>query len=61
MTKSFPIWESISFELGFAATNLLNRHGREFITTDISSPSFGMIKASGCCARTIQLEGRIAW
>lgn len=61
MTKTFPIWESIQFELGFAATNLLNRHGREIVTSDITSPDFGMMRISGCCARNIQLEGRIAW
>ena len=61
LTKTFPIWESIKFELGFAATNLLNRHGREIISTDITSADFGKLRISGCCARNIQLEGRIAW
>jgi hypothetical protein len=61
MTKSFPIWETLSFELGFAATNPLNRHGREIITTDITSPDFGLMRVSGCCGRNLQLEGRISW
>ncbi len=61
MTKTFPIWETIRFELGFAATNLLNRHGREIVTMDVTSPDFGKMRVAGCCARNIQLEGRIAW
>ncbi|HET8548276.1 MAG TPA: carboxypeptidase regulatory-like domain-containing protein [Bryobacteraceae bacterium] len=61
MVKGFPIWESIRFELGFAATNPLNRHGREVISTDITDADFGKMRISGCCARNIQLEGRISW
>jgi hypothetical protein len=61
MTKTFPIWETLEFEFGFAATNPFNRHGREFVTQSISSPEFGQLRISGGGQRQLQLEGRIAW
>ncbi|MEW5978779.1 MAG: TonB-dependent receptor [Acidobacteriota bacterium] len=61
LTRTFPIAERIRFEIGFVASNLLNRHGRELISTDITSPDFGLMRIAGCCARSIQLEGRVAW
>lgn len=61
MTKTFPIYERLEFEFGFAATNPFNRHGREFVTQNVSSPSFGQLRISGSGQRQLQLEGRLAW
>jgi len=59
MVKSFPIWESVTFEFGFVAINPFNRHGRGFVTTNVSSGDFGKLRINGGGQRVIQLEGRI--
>ncbi|MCP5111293.1 MAG: hypothetical protein GY953_10700 [bacterium] len=59
MTKTFPIWESMEFEFGFVAINPFNRHGRGFVTTNVSSGDFGQLRINGGGQRVIQLEGRI--
>ncbi len=61
MTKKFRLYETLEFEFGFAATNILNRQGRQIVSTSISSPAFGQVRYAGGGQRTIQLEGRIAW
>ncbi len=61
MTKKFIFTEDINFELGVAMINPFNRHGREFVTTNVSSADFGMLRISGDGQRTIQIEARIAF
>jgi carboxypeptidase family protein/TonB-dependent receptor-like protein len=53
--------ERFSFEFGCAMTNPLNRHGRGFVSTNVSSGSFGQLRINGSGQRVIQLEGRFAF
>ena len=61
LTKKFVFYEGVEFEFGAAAINPFNRHGRQFVTTNISSPDFGKLLIAGGGQRTIQVEARFAW
>ncbi len=61
MTKSFRLYETLEFEFGFATVNPFNRHGRSWVTRNVSSPDFGKLRVSGGGQRVIQLEGRLHW
>ncbi len=61
LVKVIPIWESVEFEFGFAATNPFNRHGRRIMSTNVSSANFGKMLVQGGGQRVIQLEGRFRW
>ena len=61
IVKAFRFTERFAFEFGAAMTNPLNRHGRDFVTTDISSGDFGQLRINGSGQRVIQIEGRLAF
>jgi hypothetical protein len=61
ITKRFLLYEDVEFEFGAAMTNPFNRHGRGFVTTNISSADFGKLRINGGGQRVIQLEARIAF
>jgi hypothetical protein len=60
-SKMFPFFgEKLRFEVAAVATNGFNRTGRSIVTTDITSPNFGKLSATGG-GRAFQLEGRLEW
>ncbi len=61
LTKTIRRYERMNFEFGFVAINPFNRHGPSWVTTKVSSPEFGQLKASGGGRRVMQLEGRVQW
>ncbi len=61
LVKRIQLYEDVEFEFGAAAINPFNRHGRGFVTTNISSADFGKIRINGSGQRLIQLEARFAW
>jgi hypothetical protein len=61
MSKTFPIYERLTFQVGAAFINVLNRHGRGFMTTDVTSANFGKLVASGGSQRSVEIEARIEW
>jgi hypothetical protein len=61
IVKAIHFNERFSFEFGAAMTNPFNRHGRGFVSTDVSSGSFGQLRINGSGQRVIQLEGRLAF
>ena len=60
-TKKVNLYENVLFEFGLAAINPFNRHGRGFVTTNVSSPAFGQLRINGGGQRTIQVEARLGW
>ncbi len=61
LTKKFLFSEDINFEIGVATINPFNRHGRGFVTTNVSSADYGMLRVNGGGQRVVQLEARIAF
>ncbi len=61
MTRGFMLHEGVEFEFGFVAVNPFNRHSRSFVSTNVSSSSFGKLRVSGGGQRVLQLEGRITF
>jgi len=59
VSKTFPIFERVKFEFRADAFNLFNRVQFGGITTDITSPSFGVVNGQANGNRVLQMEGYI--
>ncbi len=60
-TKKVLLYEGTEFEFGVAAINPFNRHGRGFVTTNVSSGDFGKLRINGGGQRVMQVEARLMW
>ena len=58
ISKIFPIWETVQFELGAQMLNVFKRTNRGNPNGNVSSPNFGLSFPGGG-VRTVQVETRI--
>jgi hypothetical protein len=60
MSKAFPLYERLNFQVGMTMSNPFNRTTREFASTTVGDSGFGALLQTGG-GRTIQLDARIEW
>lgn len=60
MTKSFPIYERIKFQVGLTMTNPFNRTDRYIVSTTVGDSGYGQLLQGGG-GRTLQIDGRFEW
>jgi hypothetical protein len=60
MSKYFPIWERLQFQVGMTMSNPFNRTNRYIVSTTVGDSGFGQLLQGGG-GRTIQIDARFEW
>jgi hypothetical protein len=60
MSKFFPLYESLKFQVGMTMTNPFNRTNRYIVSTTVGDSGYGQLLQGGG-GRTLQIDARVEW
>jgi hypothetical protein len=60
LSKRFPIYERLNFQIGMNMTNPFNRTDRYISSTSVGDSQFGALLQGGG-GKVVQIDGRFEW